>query len=125
MNRRTSSAETVVPVGLFGLQTKTMRVRSVILSAMASRSCRQSDAEVVTRAFWIQKDARCSLARGFQGERRRAEVVLVRGELDHMVEAKLALNLLDRFTRPVGNKAGNVGADERRGTGSQCHTLLR
>ncbi|SKZ32315.1 Uncharacterised protein [Mycobacteroides abscessus subsp. abscessus] len=37
-NVRRLSASTMVPVGLFGLQTKIRRVRSVIASAIAGRS---------------------------------------------------------------------------------------
>ncbi len=42
MNRSTSRCVTAVPVGLFGFATNTSRVRSVILSAIASRSCVKS-----------------------------------------------------------------------------------
>jgi hypothetical protein len=38
MNRSKSSWRTAGPVGLFGVQTTTMRVRSVIASARPSRS---------------------------------------------------------------------------------------
>ena len=38
MNASNSSAVTTVPVGLFGVQTMTTRVRSVIAAAIASRS---------------------------------------------------------------------------------------
>ena len=34
-----SARRSAVPVGLFGLQTKSRRVRSVIAASMASRSC--------------------------------------------------------------------------------------
>lgn len=37
--RSSSARRTAVPVGLFGLQTKISRVRSVIAAAIASRSC--------------------------------------------------------------------------------------
>ena len=36
------SAPTLVPVGLFGLQTMTSRVRSVTAAAMATKSCTSS-----------------------------------------------------------------------------------
>ena len=41
-SRNTSSSEspTAVPVGLFGVQTSTIRVRGVIAAAIAARSCR-------------------------------------------------------------------------------------
>ncbi len=38
-NRSSSARRTTVPVGLLGLQTKIIRVRSVMASAIASRSC--------------------------------------------------------------------------------------
>ena len=38
MKASTAAASTTVPVGLFGLQMKTSAVRSVMASAMASRS---------------------------------------------------------------------------------------
>lgn len=41
-NRSSAARRTTVPVGLLGLQTKIIRVRSVIASAIASRSCRSS-----------------------------------------------------------------------------------
>ncbi|GGU23281.1 hypothetical protein GCM10010208_55430 [Actinomadura livida] len=41
-NAVSSACDTTVPVGLFGLHTKTSRVRSVTASAIAARSCRSS-----------------------------------------------------------------------------------
>ena len=48
MNAATSAAVTMLPVGLFGLQTKISLVRSVIAAAMASRSKRRSLSGVFT-----------------------------------------------------------------------------
>ena len=48
MNSPTSAAVTMVPVGLFGLQTKISLVRSVMAAAMASRSKRRSLSGVLT-----------------------------------------------------------------------------
>jgi hypothetical protein len=42
-NASSSARPAAGPVGLFGLQTITTLVRSVIASAMASRSCRESE----------------------------------------------------------------------------------
>jgi len=41
-NSASSEARTTVPVGLFGLQTKIIRVRGVIAAAIAARSCLSS-----------------------------------------------------------------------------------
>ncbi len=39
-NTSSSASPTVVPVGLFGVHTSTIRVRGVIAAAIATRSCR-------------------------------------------------------------------------------------
>ncbi len=72
----------------------------------------ESSAQSVRASVRVPVELGREPRQGLESLRKRAVGALVRSELDHPVEAELALDLLDRLARLVGHEVPHRGLEE-------------